>query len=308
MIEEIREIPEKAQLCYQKNKEITLPEYVPYIGMGSSYFAPLTLKYLGCNIFPEIASEYFNYTFKNKKNNLAVLLSQSGASSETIWNIEKFKEYIAIVNNLESPLAKSEKAKEVIDISAGVEKHSSTKTYVNTLITLYQGLGIDTLEAINVISNSIRKYEEWGDKHAEIIFNKYKNGTVNGIYVIGNGPNSATAYEAALIFTESTKIPFIPMALPQYDHGPKESANNCIVLTINADGPVKDRTNHLLNVITGAGATSIVWEENDVPESISPITSIVPMNCLAYSLARKLGIKETFAVGGKITTVDDNLK
>lgn len=66
MIGEIREIPEKARLCYKNNRSIRLPMHVPYIGMGSSYYAPLALKYLGCNIIPEIASEYYHYSSKTK--------------------------------------------------------------------------------------------------------------------------------------------------------------------------------------------------------------------------------------------------
>ena len=103
MIGEIREIPEKARLCYKNNRSIRLPMHVPYIGMGSSYYAPLALKYLGCNIIPEIASEYYHYSSKNKDHNLAVLISQSGYSSETVWNIEKFTEYIALVNDNSQP-------------------------------------------------------------------------------------------------------------------------------------------------------------------------------------------------------------
>lgn len=50
MINEIKEISEKAKLCYQKNKDIVLPKNVPYLGMGSSYFSPLVLKIKLMNI------------------------------------------------------------------------------------------------------------------------------------------------------------------------------------------------------------------------------------------------------------------
>lgn len=306
MINEIREIPEKARLCFEKNRTIRLPEEVPYIGMGSSYFAPLALKYAGCNIFPEIASEYYHYSHRNKDYALAVLLSQSGCSSETVWNIERFSQYLAIVNNTDSPLATSPKASQVIEIHAGAEEHSSTKTYVNTLITLYQGLGIDTQKAVRFLEDNIQKYEEWGERQAEFISDKYKSGNINGIYVLGNGPNIATACEAALVLTECTKIPFIPMALPQYDHGSKESAHGSIVIGISTEGPLKHRTRQLFETITRAGAISVIWEESDVSEYLSPVASIVPLNCLAYSLARKLGISRTFAIGNKVTLIEKN--
>jgi len=303
MIGEIREIPEKARLCYKNNRNIGLPLHVPYIGMGSSYYAPLVLKYLGCNIIPEIASEYYYSTSKNKDYHLAVLISQSGYSSETIWNIEKFAEYIAVVNDTASPLARSEKLKHLVEIYAGTEKYSSTKTYVNTLITLYQGMGIDSDSAISVIEKNMHGYEDWGEKQADIIFAEYRKG-VKGIFILGNGSNIATAYEAALILTETTKIPFIPMALAQYDHGPKESAENTIVIAVNTDGPVKERTNRLLKTITNAGAVTLLWEESHVEEYLSPITSIVPFNFLANALATRLGVKDTFSVGNKVTVVN----
>ncbi len=293
-------------MCYEKNRNIRLPEKVPYIGMGSSYFAPLALKYLGCNILPEIASEYYHYSHKNKDFPVGVLLSQSGCSSETVWNIERFTEYVAIVNNTDSPLAASTKARQVIDIHAGAEEHSSTKSYVNTLISLYQGMDIDTEKAIKVLENSMQKYEEWGDRQAEQIYNKYTSGSINGIYVLGNGPNIATACEAALVLTECTKIPFMPMALPQYDHGPKESAPGSLVIGISAEGPLKQRTGQLFETITGAGASTVIWKERDVNEYLSPVTSIVPLNCLAYSLARKLGISRTFVIGNKVTINNQN--
>ena len=303
MITEIYEIPEKAELCYRNNRSIRLPEHVPYIGMGSSYFAPLALKYLGCDIFPEIASEYYHYS-KNKILPLAILISQSGYSSETVWNIEKFSEYIALVNDTGSPLARSGKLKYTVELHAGIENYSSTKTYVNTLISLYQGLGNDCYAAIEAIRKNMARYEDWGEKQAGIILAEYRKGYIKGSYILGNGPNIATACEAALILTETTKIPFIPMAMAQYDHGPKESAENTIVLTINTCGPVKERTNKLLNTISRAGAISLVWDELSVQEYLSPITSIIPFNFLANAIAGRLGIKDTFSVGNKVTTVD----
>lgn len=303
MIYEIQEIPEKAKLCYQKNKDIILPKNVPYLGMGSSYFAPLTLKYLGLNIYPETASEYYHYLSGNKNYPVAVLLSQSGYSSETLWNIEKFDEYVAIVNDVKSPLAENEKVNKVIPMYAGEEKYSSTKTYVNTLITLYQGLGIDTGAAIEVLSRQMDKYNNWGEKQAELINKAYQSKKIKGLYLLGNGPNLATAGQAALILTETIKIPVIPHSVSQYDHGPKESANDTIVLVINTNGEEKSRTESLIQKIERAGAMTVLYHEYNLDEYLSPFSSIIPFNFLAYYLAQQFDIKDTFAVGGKITTV-----
>jgi glutamine---fructose-6-phosphate transaminase (isomerizing) len=62
-----------------------LPRQVPYLGMGSSYFAPLAFKYIGIDISPEIGSKYFHYLAPEQKLPLGMILSQSGKSSDALW-------------------------------------------------------------------------------------------------------------------------------------------------------------------------------------------------------------------------------
>ncbi len=89
----------------KKNKGLILPDKVPYIGMGSSYFAAVTLRYLGVKIFPELAGEYFHYIRTIKQFDNAVLISQSGRTTDVLNCVSCFKEYTALVNDTMSPLA-----------------------------------------------------------------------------------------------------------------------------------------------------------------------------------------------------------
>ena len=77
MLHEIEQIPDAAAACYEKTRDVRLPTAVPYLGMGSSYFAPLALKFQGVDVQPEPASEYFHYLREDKKKPLAVLISAS---------------------------------------------------------------------------------------------------------------------------------------------------------------------------------------------------------------------------------------
>ena len=61
--------------------------------MGSSLFAALAFKYMGFDIYPEMASEFYNYLQKGKKYPNGVLLSQSGRSTEVLWCAELFEIY-----------------------------------------------------------------------------------------------------------------------------------------------------------------------------------------------------------------------
>lgn len=303
MLTEILEMPSMAKEFLEKSSTFTLPTGVPYLGMGSSYFAALAFKYMGINISPELASEYYNYLHKGTKAPLAVLLSQSGKSSEVLWCRELFEKYIAISNYGDSPLCNAEAASAVVELFAGEEKYSSSKTYINTLLALCKGFGIDAHHAVEVLAARMNEYEKQGSMIADEIFELVQQEKVHGLYITGSGPNIATAYQATLILSESTKLAFTALPMGQYDHGPKETAKSSVVINILAKGRTYDRTVKLGQTIAAAGATVFTVEEPAVPENLSVINNIVPFNYLAYYLAQKLGVGETFVVGGKVTEV-----
>jgi len=302
MQSEINEIPIKASNFLKLSPSYSLPLGVPYLGMGSSYFAPLAFKYMGVPIFPEIASEYFNSYSGNRKSGKAVIISQSGQSSEALWCARLFRSYIAITNDAGSELSKNKNVSGAVSILAGSEKYSSSKSYINTLLALFKGFGFDTEKAVSILVKKMPDYEHLGKKMANEIFDQISRKRIHGIYVIGSGPNIATAYEASLILSESTRLCFSGMPMAQYDHGPKETAANSIVIQIISKGKSWERSQKLNRPIVNAGAVVLTVEEPEVEEKFSVLHNIVPFNYLAYYLAQKLNISETFVVGGKVTT------
>jgi glucosamine--fructose-6-phosphate aminotransferase (isomerizing) len=90
--------------------------------------------------------------------------------------------------------------------------------------------------------------------------------------------------------------------MAQYDHGPKETAANSVVIQILAKGKSSDRAQKLSQTISQAGALVLSIEEPDVEEEFSVLNNIIPFNYMAVYLANMLNIKETFTIGGKITT------
>ncbi len=298
---EIAEIPERAQQFWENSKNFRLPLNVPYLGMGSSYFAPLCFKFMGLKIQPEIASEYFNYAQKSEGQ--AVILSQSGRSTEALWCSELFDRYIAISNYPENALCTNKNVAEVIPLLAGIEQFSSSNTYTNTLLALFRGFGFNAAPAIDVLVKNMALYEATGKQLADDIYEAITNTNIHGMYITASGPNIGTAYQAALILSESTKLTFTAMPMAQYDHGPKETANQSIVINILAKGKSYERTLSLSEKIETAGAKVFHIEEPAVDENFSVLNNIVPFNFLAYYLAIKLNITETFTVGGKVTEV-----
>jgi len=304
MLSEIIEMPLKAQYFLEKSPAFSMPTGVPYIGMGSSYFAPLAFKYMGFNIYPELASEFYNYLYGGAKFSNGVLLSQSGRSTEVLWCANIFEKFIAVTNNTESPLCKFDAVSTIIPLLAGEEKYSSSKTYINTLLALFKGFGIDMKDAVQMLAEKINEYHQQGKAIADEIFYLLQQGKVNGIYITGSGPNIGTAMQAALILSESTKLNFNGLPTAQYDHGPKETAKNSIVVNILAKGKSYTRIKNLGDTIKAAGAYVFEVEEKAANENESILHNIIPFNFMAYYLSQKLDVKETFVVGGKVTEVN----
>jgi glucosamine--fructose-6-phosphate aminotransferase (isomerizing) len=302
ILAEIKEIPERA-LALLDSPITSLPLHVPYLGMGSSYFAPLAFKYMGVDIQPEIASEYYHYLSSEKKKPLAVILSQSGKSSEALWCTSLFEKYIAISNYLENELSHRKNVLKAIPIMAGEEHFSSSKTFINTLLVLFRGFGFDPSIAIDLLIKKMDAYEAKGKKLADDVFELLQTKKIHGIYITGSGPNVATAMEAALIMSESTKLNFHGLAMAQYDHGPKETAENSIVIQILAKGKSYERSLQLAEKIKEFGATVFNVEEPETEEHFSILHNIVTFNFFAYHLSQNLAVTEMFAVGGKITEV-----
>ncbi len=297
-------MPEKAKYFLEASPSCTLPEGMPYLGMGSSYFAPLAFKYMGLKIFPDLASEFFHYQHQGKKMPAAVLLSQSGKSTEVLWCAQLFEEYIAISNYTDSPLCVHPGAAQIIHLLAGDEQYSSSKTYINTLLALFKGFGMEMRDTVQLLSDKMHRYNEQGSLMADALFDLLQRNQVKGMYITGSGPNIATAMQAALILSESTKLNFNGMPMAQYDHGPKETAKDSIVIQVLAKGKTYDRTTKLADTIRAAGAHIFTVEEPEAAEHASILPNIIPFNYLAYYLSQKLNVAETFIVGGKVTEVN----
>jgi len=301
MEKEIYDIPVQARLCFERNKGLILPDKVPYIGMGSSYFAAVTLRYLGVKVFPELACDYYGYLSSIRHFDHAVLISQSGRSTDVLNCANCFSEYTAIVNDIESPLAKGSNLKSLIPIIAGNEKYSSTKTFINTLIVLYLGHGFDVKNSLESMERRFPEFELIGTSIGITILKSIKKKKLKCI-ILGSGPNVGTAYQAALMLSETTKYPFIGMSLSQYEHGYKETAKGTLIIVINpAKGVLFERSNKLMNTLINADATVYEINESELEETYSPLTSILPFFFMAGFLASKLKIKAPFHVGNKVT-------
>lgn len=298
---ELYDIPVQARLCYEKNKGLILPDKVPYIGMGGSYFAALTLRYSGVKIFPELAGEYYHFIQMLKQFDHAVLISQSGRTTDVLNCAPCFRECTVVVNDTESPLTNQPNVRQVVPLLAGTEQFSSTKTFINTLVTLYLGHGFDVRHVLNAIDRRFAEFELTGSSVGSALFRSIRKGKAKCV-ILGSGPNVGTACQAALLLSESTRYPFVGMSLTQYEHGYKETAEKAVVIVINpSKGVLYERAGKLMDILRNADATVFEINEPELDEVYTPFTSILPFFFMAGYLARKLGVGAPFRIGNKIT-------
>ncbi|MDX8339517.1 hypothetical protein SLH46_10010 [Draconibacterium sp. IB214405] len=300
MKDEVFEIPYRAELCYKKNKGLILPEDVPYIGMGASHIATEAFRFMGINFFPEKAAEYFNYLLKYKEPEKGVLISQSGQSSETLWCADYFKSYTAVVNDEDSPLGNHQNCSKKVLLYSGEENHIATKTYINTLLVLYLGFGFDPAEAVNALKKHQKDFDVSGEEIGQLIYSRTIRKKRSCLYILGNGPNIATANVAALVLSQVTRIPVLSMSVSQFEHGFMETSRDALVIGINHEGRESARTKRLLRKIKNAGADTFEVSNKYVESIFSPVTLPMPFYFASAYLSERLKVKNLFMMGNKV--------
>jgi glucosamine--fructose-6-phosphate aminotransferase (isomerizing) len=305
LLKDIVEIPEAAKVCLECNKNLELPNNVPYIGMGGSSFTALTLYYCGVSIIPEVASEYHLYRKNKIKIPKGVLISQSGMTSEVLWTAGSFKEIVAITNDVNSPLALANNVEQIVPLCAGEERAlSATKTFINTLVVLYAGLGLNPGRALGELSKNFVSIREEAKAVAEVIAPLVK--TASARYVVGSGPSMGAAMDGALVLSEVLKHSWQGISVGQYDHGPKETANNSVVILLDSFGPDHERIQKMEKNLKSHGAAVVTLKEKGVSPSFAPFLFLPRLYFLTNYLADELGINGD-NIGGKVTLAEGSI-
>jgi glutamine---fructose-6-phosphate transaminase (isomerizing) len=128
-----------------------------------------------------------------------------------------------------------------------------------------------------------------------------------GYYFIGGGPNTATALEAALKMNEANHASTLGMNCEQFLHGPWAALEPAdVVFVIAPPGPSYERCLAVARAAREIGAPVVgLVREGDreiaplaaetialppVPELLSPILAVVPLQLFTYHLALKRGV------------------
>jgi glutamine---fructose-6-phosphate transaminase (isomerizing) len=125
------------------------------------------------------------------------------------------------------------------------------------------------------------------------------------VYAVGAGPNEATATEAVIKVREAAQGWIDGLPIEQFLHGPIVSVNaDDVAVVVNMPGRATERVGEITRVLDAIGARvwligqavdglvrqPTVFPLADVPEMISPLLAVVPVQLLAYHMAVVKGI------------------
>jgi len=294
-----------------------------FTGCGSSYFAGISGAYICSKLLnrvstPISAFDYLHYRFAGTgKETVLFSFSQSGETSETIEATKKAKEkkamVLSITNNTSSRLAKI--CDWAIEILAGTEKGPGTKTVVAQLLAIYlffldaakrrRGSVVESvyaddeeLKQAKCLSSQVIEIGRRNDDIAELLCGK------DSVFIVGTGPYSATAFQAANILKEAAKIHAEGFESAEFRHGPLElvSDNSAIILLNHyATNGAKLFSGEEISKQTGCTVIDVIMDERlliskgdchsvvlpEISEILGSILSLSLFHEWSYKLAKR---------------------
>lgn len=318
----LKEINEESEVVknilnlYTKNNKIkdiyNIKKYknIDIVACGSASFAGQIGKYYiekYANIKTDVyyASEYRYQKNFFTKDTLVILISQSGETADTLAALKLAKENsintLAIVNRRDSSIARE--ADSVIYTEAGIEVAvATTKAYLAQVLILlllaFKDNNKETklLEDLKLLPNLITKYINEYDYSniANILKDK------EHIFYLGRGIDYYLSMEGSLKLKEISYIHSEAFQAGELKHGSISLIDKDFgVVSVVTDKTISDKTISNLKEVSARGAKIItitnIKDNNfadytilveDYDEILNPLLVIVPMQMLAYNVAK----------------------
>ena len=294
-------------------------EKIWIVACGTAYHAglfgkDLFEKVLGVSVSVELASEFRYREPIVGENDLAIVISQSGETMDTIAATELLKEnnahVLALVNVVGSSLARM--ADSVLYLHVGPEIGvASTKAYLGMLVgQLLLAKHWDesskletTFEEIKQLPSLIKETLKCESEIKEIskLINNQKD-----IYFIGRGLDYALAAEGALKLKEISYLHAEALAAGELKHGTLALIEDGTPVIVTASQHhLLDKTTSNVQEVKARGAFVIAIGNNsskklqdisndyvtlpEASEMLSTIVSIIPLQFIAYHVAKLNG-------------------
>jgi glutamine---fructose-6-phosphate transaminase (isomerizing) len=302
-------------------------ERVVVVACGTAYHAGLLGKYAierfsRLPVEVAVASEYRYAEPIGDEKTLVVAISQSGETTDTLAAVEAARGFggrVLAVTNTQGSLITRE-ADAVLLTKAGPEIGvAATKTLLTQIAALYLlalGLagtrGARPEEELREIGRGLRRSPEKVEEALGLLEGRVVEaiGTFAGArcaLFLGRGQLFPTALEGALKIKEISYLPAEGYPAGEMKHGPIALVDEqCPVVAVLGEGTLREKTlsNVEETVARGARVIAIAREDDvaagrvaqvtlpvpEVPEILGPLVSTVPLQLLAYHVAKARGL------------------
>ena len=298
------------------------------VACGTSYHACLAASYMFSKLaflatYPIIASEFMEQHGKSVNIDSTILaVSQSGETADTLAAVncarQRAATILGLTNVIGSTLTRISRV--YIGQQSGPEIGvAATKTFTSQLSVLSQ-LALRLAKKRGKISQDemdflAEKMENLPDVVDEIIqtqeekvkqiAKKYKDAKT--FFFLGRGISTATAYEGRLKLMEIAYVPAIAFPAGESKHGPISliEPGFPVVFICPKDDTHKTLIGNIMEMKARGASIIAIMEEGDeeikkladdyveipkgVPEVLSPIPYIIPLQLLAYYMAIERG-------------------
>jgi len=330
--ESVQMIPEMLSQCLGNNVQRQIEKVIDEIqdrkiekifllGRGSSYFATLSLRYIFSAILDIpvstcVTNLFDTYPPINIDSKTAVFILSTSGKSEGDKQVVQFaknhRAYTIAVTDIERTIL-SQSVDDIILGPGGAKVElPATRTYTSALfrmsyfaIMLAKKRGnraeAEKLEKMlvdipDLLREFIHKYEKDTPRNVEMLKD------CSAFFVVGYGPNIATADEGALALAQCTGVPSSSYEMENFIHGPIQALTKDMgVIGVASGGPLQDRMLRTLMAAKTIGAKTMILApegsedmpyadvkvliSNKIPDLLSPIVYMVPLWQTAYQFA-----------------------
>ncbi len=314
MLKEIHEQPKIAQESLRVQIPLLeQPQKIIIVACGTAYYAGLIAKYFiekvaKISTIVEVASEFRYKEFLLEKNDLVVVISQSGETADTLAAARLAKEHhiktLGIINVVNSTIARE--VDQVIYTRAGPEIGvASTKALTSQLIVLYKlaiVLAKKEKEYIPLLENLSEYMQKMllSKQAIEKISQKYYK-YAHFLY-IGRNRNYPVALEGALKLKEISYIHAEGYPAGELKHGPIALVSEEIptlaicpkdevyAKMISNIEEIKARSGSVIAIATqGDEKISKICDDvifiPEISEDLNPFICLIPLQLFAYFIA-----------------------
>ncbi|MFO0855917.1 MAG: glutamine--fructose-6-phosphate transaminase (isomerizing) [Phycisphaerales bacterium] len=301
-------------------KELVKAKRIALLGQGTALHAAMIGRYMFEDLAKIPATSEFASEFRYRnpiieENTVAIAVSQSGETADTLAALHEAKDRgalaLGVINVVGSTMARDTDAGVYLRVGPEIGV-ASTKAFVGqvavlTMIAIWFGrrrfMGAnDTgtlLSELNQIPDKIEKILSY-DQQIKKVTEKYIERE-NWLF-LGRGYNYPTAMEGALKLKEISYIHAEGMPAAEMKHGPIALINEGMPAVFIANHgkqyekvmsniqEVRARGGHVIAVATEGDTNIKRYAEDvlyipDVPECLSPLLAVVPLQLMAYHAA-----------------------